>query len=329
MGCTQLDHGDGTTKCGSKGLLRTSVMLTLDPLTVGPEGYPLLLQTGEANNGQPLVDRQHPHDLFAEISVSYAHSFDEHTDAFVYIGYPGEPAIGPTAFMHRISAMLNPNAPLGHHWQDATHITFGVLTGGFRYKIWKLESSLFTGREPDEERWGFDDPRFDSYALRLSSIISDHLVAQVSLAHIQSPEVLKPDENIRRTTASLQHILPIRKILLSNSLIWGFNGGDGHQEHSITWESTMAGNGRYNLYSRMEWVQKSAEELVLDEGTFGEILNVSAITMGATRTLWEGRITGLLGAQMTLTIPDSALEELYGKLPVSGQVYLQLLPARM
>ena len=30
--------------------------------------------------------------------------------------------VGPVAFMHRPSAMDNPLAPIGHHWQDATHI---------------------------------------------------------------------------------------------------------------------------------------------------------------------------------------------------------------
>jgi hypothetical protein len=100
-------------------------MFSLDALIVGGYGYPLLFQTGESWKSQPLVDRQHPHDLFSEISVSYAHAFSKKTDLFVYLGYPGEPALGPVTFMHRISGMDNPDAPIGHHWADATHITFG------------------------------------------------------------------------------------------------------------------------------------------------------------------------------------------------------------
>ena len=33
-------------------------------------------------------------------------------------------------FMHRPSAADDPFAPLGHHWQDATHEAFGVVTTG-------------------------------------------------------------------------------------------------------------------------------------------------------------------------------------------------------
>ena len=117
---------------------------SIDPITVGGSGYPLLFQTGESYHGSPLVNRQHPHDLFSELAVGYTQKINDDMDATVYVGYPGEPALGPTAFMHRISSINNPDAPLGHHWQDATHITFGVATLGFRYKKFKIDGSSFT-----------------------------------------------------------------------------------------------------------------------------------------------------------------------------------------
>src|SRR3546814_3723923 len=120
---------------GEKGLFRFSAMVSLDELIGGGNGYPLLFQAGETFNGPPLVDRQHPHDFIAELSVGYTHRFSNDVDVFGYFGYPGEPALGPVAFMHRPSAMNNPDAGLGHHWQDATHIIFGVATLGVRYKI--------------------------------------------------------------------------------------------------------------------------------------------------------------------------------------------------
>ncbi len=153
----------GQRKVGSRGLFHFNTMFSLDPL-FGGEGYPLLFQTGETFNDKPIVDRQHPHNLFSELSVAYTQSFTKDIDAFIYFGYPGEPALGPVAFMHRPSSMNNTNSPLGHHWQDATHITFGVATIGFRYKIFKLDGSLFAGREPGEARYGFDKPTFDSYS---------------------------------------------------------------------------------------------------------------------------------------------------------------------
>ncbi|HKZ67546.1 MAG TPA: hypothetical protein VJ111_14370, partial [Chitinophagaceae bacterium] len=143
-------------KINKQGLFAFSLMLSADELVMGGNGYPLLFQSGETYKNKPLIDRQHPHDFISGLSVAYTHMFNKDIDLTAYFGYPGEPAIGPPAFMHRISSINNPDAPLGHHWQDATHITFGVATLGFRYKILKFELSNFTGREPDENRYNFD-----------------------------------------------------------------------------------------------------------------------------------------------------------------------------
>ena len=144
------------------------LMMSLDPLTEQGRGYPLLFQSGESWNGQPLHDRQHPHDLFDELSFSLSQKFEHDLSAYIYFGYPGEPALGPPTFMHRPSAMDDPDAPIGHHWQDSTHVTFGVATLGAQWRNVKVEGSIFTGREPDEDRYDFDQPRFDSYSGRLS-----------------------------------------------------------------------------------------------------------------------------------------------------------------
>src|SRR5207302_6369369 len=154
-------------------------MTSLDPLT-GKSGYPLLLQTGETANGvTPLIDRQHPHDLFMELAAIYSAEVAPKTSVFVYAGYPGEPALGPPAFMHRFSGIDNPEAPLGHHWLDATHITYGVVTAGAVYDSWKIEGLLFIGREPDKKRWGFDTQRFDSASSHMSLIANPNLTIQV------------------------------------------------------------------------------------------------------------------------------------------------------
>ncbi|HTK21804.1 MAG TPA: hypothetical protein VL442_19945, partial [Mucilaginibacter sp.] len=165
---------------GKNGLFSINTMFSFDPFLVGPGGYPLLFQTGESYKGKKLVDIQHPHDLFAELSVNYTQRIAKDADVSLSFGYPGEPALGPPVFMHRLSAMNDPDAPLSHHYSDATHITFGTSTLGFRYKDIKLEGSIFTGREPDEYRYNFDAMRFDSYSLRLSYNPSKEWALQVS-----------------------------------------------------------------------------------------------------------------------------------------------------
>jgi hypothetical protein len=170
---------------------------------MGRRGYPLLLASGETADGKThLVDRQHPHDFLMELAASYSHPVSDKDSLFLYGGYPGEPALGPSAYMHRISAMDNPMTPIAHHWLDATHVSFGVVTAGLIHDDWKVEVSRFTGREPDQFRFDFDKARFDSTAVRLSWNPDPHWSLQLSSGWLKSPEQLDPNVNEQRLTAS-------------------------------------------------------------------------------------------------------------------------------
>jgi len=318
----------GQRKAGDRGLFRFSAMFSLDPL-FGGEGYPLLFQTGETYQGKPLVDRQHPHNLFSELSVAYTHSFSKDVDAFIYLGYPGEPALGPVAFMHRPSSMNNTDSPLGHHWQDATHITFGVTTIGIRYRIFKLDGSLFTGREPGEARYGFDKPSFGSYSYRLTANPAKTISLQVSKAFIESPEAVHPDEDIRRTTASVIHALPLKgeNQSLNSTLVWGYNdSGEDHRENSLTLESNLQLD-RVGIYGRYENIEKSAEELLLNQFDTHDIFRIQALTIGVNYALLRRWNTNFaLGAQGSLYVADDELDPVYGNNPKSLEVYLRVSP---
>ena len=190
------------------GTLTLRTMLSLDP-AMGGSGYPLLLQTGETANGAtPLVDRQHPHDLVMELAGSYSIPLGAASSAFVYGGYPGEPALGPATYMHRFSGMDDPAAPISHHWLDATHVTFGVVTAGVTHGAFKFEASAFNGREPDQHRWDFDRLRLDSYSGRLSVNPTPDWALQASYGFIRSPEQLEPDVDQHRITASATYNRP-------------------------------------------------------------------------------------------------------------------------
>jgi len=323
----------GQKPVGKRGLFHFNVMASLDPVIAGGEGYPLLFQTGETWKGVPLVDRQHPHDLISELSVSYAYALSPKADVFVYVGYPGEPALGPVAFMHRPSALPNPDATLSHHWTDATHITFGVATLGVRYGNVKLEGSKFTGREPDEERYGFDKPNFNSWSGRLSYNPTKNWAAQVSHAFIKEPEAMHPGEDVKRTTASVTYST---NVFLNNffnaTALWGVNKKNhGNGENAVLVEAAYS-ERKWNIYSRYEWVQKSAEELQLDENIFDHhsIFPVHAFTAGANYDLFKIKQTKLaLGGHFTFYNPDKALSALYGQNPIAGQLYLRIYPGLM
>lgn len=322
----------GQRQVAQHGLFHFSTMFSLDAVT-GSSGYPLLFQSGESYHGQPIVDRQHPHDLFSELSVSYAQALSKKSDVFVYLAYPGEPALGPVAFMHRPSALDDPNAPLSHHWIDATHVTFGVATAGFRYGNWKLEGSSFTGREPDEHRYNFDQPRFDSWSARLSFNPSRNWALQVSHGFIKSPELLHPDEDVARTTASALYSRPLANgSLLNVALVWGENKTAGHDgEHAVLAEASWRCN-RLAVHGRYEWVQKSTEELSLDALTYGHdaVFPVQASTAGLSYDLLQlGQTRLAAGAQFTFYHADNRLNNLYGKNPLALEAWLRLYPGRM
>ncbi|MEO6284434.1 MAG: hypothetical protein ABIN80_00765 [Dyadobacter sp.] len=326
--------GMAQRQVGKNGLLNVRAMVSLDRLFDGGAGYPLLFQSGETWKGAPLINRQHPHDLISELSVAYTQRLNEKIDVTVYAGYPGEPALGPTAFMHRMSAFNNPDAVLGHHWQDATHITFGVVTAGVRYGKFKLEASSFTGREPDENRFDFDKPRFDSYSYRLLFNPSANWALQVSRGFINSPEPLEPDEDVKRTTASVQHSANLngKNKWISSTAVWGLNNAGGHhKEHSLLLESNVQLD-KWAVYGRYEWVQKSSAELglVWYDVVSKEQFPVSLFSVGLNRQVASfGKTLLQAGGQIGIYAIDKALESPYGKSPLSGQVYLRLTPAMM
>jgi hypothetical protein len=315
---------------GDSAQIGGRLMMSLDPLTEGGRGYPLLFQTGESWNDQPLHDRQHPHDLFDELSLSLSQKFDHDFSAYVYFGYPGEPALGPPTFMHRPSAMDDPDAPIGHHWQDSTHITFGVATAGLVWRNVKIEGSIFTGREPDENRYDFDRPRFDSYSGRISWNPTQNLALQGSFGYIKSPEALDPNTNIHRTTASAIYNLPLGPDSnWSNSFVWGQNNATSEgKTQSFLVESNYQ-RGRDTVYFRWERVQKSGHELVLDPRDESRIFPIGGYTIGYVRDLSHGSGVDIgLGAQFTFNDRSDDLDRYYGDgLGYAFEFFLRIRPS--
>ena len=322
----------GQRKVGQHGLFHFNTMFSLDAVVTGGNGYPLLFQTGESWRGKPLVDRQHPHDLFSELAVSYAYAFSKKTDAFIYLGYPGEPALGPVTFMHRPSGMDNPDAPISHHWVDATHITFGVATLGFRYRKFKLEGSSFIGREPDENRYNFDKPRFDSWSGRLSFNPNKNWAFQVSHGYIKSPEALHPSEDVNRTTASATYSRPFGKEkFFSATALWGMNKTPGLAIANAVLAEAELRLKRLAIYTRYEWVQKSTEELELDEIIYGHntVYAINAVTLGGSYDIITKPLRMAAGAQMSLYHTATHLNSLYGSNPFAAELYLHFYPKLM
>src|SRR5256886_2724234 len=250
------------------GQLQLRSMLSAEPWTIGSRGYPLLVQSGESYQGAPLHDRQHPHDLYMELAALYERPVARNLGLSLYLAPVGEPAVGPVAFPHRPSAADDPLAPISHHWQDGTHITFRGVTAGVVTPDVKLEASWFNGPEPDENRTNFDytGRRLDSYSARLTVNPGPRWSLSTWYAYLKSPEVLHPDESLHRIGAAALTTQPVgTNGTWSSALIYGANDqiGPGPLASSIVLESTVDLDGANSVFGRIEYVRKSAEELVI------------------------------------------------------------------
>jgi hypothetical protein len=315
--------GSARRDIGANGTLNLRAMLSPDPF-MGDDGYPLLFAAGESANGvDPLIDRQHPHDLFMELSASYAHRFGPNSSVFVYGGLPGEPAFGPPAFMHRLSAMDSPEAPITHHWLDSTHITFGVVTAGVVVGDWKIEASQFRGREPDEDRYDIESGELDSTAARLSWNPSNHLSLQGSWTDIESPEALEPDEDEERWSVSGIYTRPIGQhgwwsttLAFSNK-----ERSDGVSLDAWLAEAAWHPNDRWTIFARGEAIETDE----LGAVHHGPVEDVERVNVGAIRDfrLNEHAVFGV-GALVQQHFASDTLEPLYGGDPQGAMAFVRL-----
>lgn len=316
---------------GGAVMLRT--MLSLEPLTVTGQWYPLLFQTGETAHGQPIVDGQHPHDFVMELSAQYARKLGPAVWDLYYAPV-GDIALGPPAFPHRASAMELPQAAIGHHWQDSTHIVNNILTGGVSWQKLRLEASGFHGAEPDEYRWNIDFGSMNSYSARLTVLPTPRWAAQVSAGHLNHPEPLEHGD-VNRVTASVEYVQP-RTFGNSwnTSFVWGRNykTEEGYGTNSVLAETLFPIGEKNFLTGRYEWSQRDelfandpelAEKLALQTGK--PYFNINSYTVGYTRDLFNfhGADTGL-GANVSFYgIPD-ILKPYYGNHPMGVNVYLRV-----
>jgi hypothetical protein len=319
--------GTATREVGP-GTLQLKAMLSPDP-AMGAEGYPLLLAAGESADGvEPLVDRQHPHDLFMELAASYSLDLGEGRSAYLYGGLPGEPAFGPPAFMHRPAAMDSPEAPITHHWFDSTHITFGVLTGGYVGGDWKVEASAFRGREPDEERWNIETGELDSRSVRFTWNPSRNWSLQASWASIISPEALEPDGDEDRVSLSAIYAQPVGTAgLVSATFAWARKEKKPDDVQLDAWlvEGAWRVDDRWTIFTR-------AEQIDTDElghhggggGGHGPVETVRKLSVGAIHDwrLSDNVKVGVGALVNAFDIPSSLAHDYRG--PGGGMAFVRL-----
>jgi hypothetical protein len=343
---------------GRYGQLTLRTMLSLEPATISGRQYPELFQQGETAFGKPIIDGQHPHDFVMELAALYDLRLGGRTLLSLYAAPVGDPAIGPTAYPHRLSASEDPIAALGHHQEDSTHIAFNVLTAGLTWRWLRFEESGFHGAEPTEQRWGFQPSpnglAVDSSSSRITFSPTPDIAAQYSIAHLTSPESLYPKEDQQRQTASimLNHSFGAHHDTTSmpgmdmptpasgnwsTTLLWGRTKSliDSSIEDSYLLESLLKLRTRNYLWTRIENAGRSNELLLPPNSplppafTESPIGHVAAYTFGYDR---DYRLTPHLlvapGAQFTTYTTPEALISTYGRHPFGAVIFLRLRIAK-
>jgi hypothetical protein len=308
-----------------KGTILFRQMFSAESLTSPHPGFPELFQTGETYHGEPLVDHQHPHNVFAELSALYLLPLSKKISWELYGGPSAEPAIGPVTYIHRASAAELPLAPLSHHLQDSTHTSFGVVTTGFVIDRVKLEASAFNGREPNEERWSLQFAPLDSWSGRAFIAPARDWTAQYSVGRLEHPEALEPGSQWRQT-ASVEYNRPLAAGSWATSAIWGrvHKIATDAILNSYLLESTVNFRRRNYAFSRLELVDK--DEL-FPQATVHPAYRIGAFTFGGVRDLVQNHAWQLgLGSDVTFYSKPAALDAAYGNHPVSFQIFLRVRP---
>ena len=336
------------TRALGNGSLRVAAMTSLESLFLPDTGYPQLLQSGETFHRRRVANTQHPHDLVGELSASYDYPLIGGLAASLYAGAVGEPALGPVAYQHRQSATDDPFAPLGHHWQDATHASHGVATFGL-YTGWlKVEGSTFNAREPDENRLDIDyhGARLDSYSGRVTVAPNGNVVASAWVGYLQGDDPLAPRIGMQRYGFSLlTDSRGIRGGRFSTAVIWGLNNHHHderlhdhdaavqmthHLASSVLAEATLGLSPRTRIFTRLEQVQKMADDLAFLGGNLMETFNVRAATLGASHDFTTLRELGFgAGGRLTFNFLPETLRYTYTTThPAGFALYLTIAPRR-
>ncbi len=315
------------------GTLAFRGMVSAEGWTIAGCGYPDLLASGETCGREAIHDQQHPHDAFMELTASLDHPLHGAVRWRVYGGPAGEPALGPVAFPHRLSAASNPVAPISHHWLDSTHIAYGVVTGALYSTRWKADVSAFNGREPDENRTDMDFGPFDSYSGRFTWMPSRAWALQVSAGHLEEGEAAdhaQPARDVDRVTASATyHRRFDPNGFWANTIAWGRNAEGGSATQSLLFESSVTLHARHVVFGRAEVGARPLHSLGFHGA--GPEFTVAKLQGGYVRYLgaWGGLTPGA-GVSVSSGIVPGSLRGIYGSRANAGiGVFVTLRPAEM
>ena len=299
--------------------------MSFEPLTIGPKGYPQVLQTGQTANGERIHDKQYALDFFREFAAMYSWEVTKNWAGTVYAALAGEPALGPVTFTQRVSASADPLAPLGFQAQEASHASFGVITVGAHTRTLKLEASWFNGEVPGDHRFTLALRKPDSYSLRINWNPGSHWSGQVSYGFLERPVPSDPRHQ-HRVSSSMSYTNWTASDAGFAATLSFAERIDTNLDSSaaLMLETYWNIDGHHAVFGRAELSQKTARELVLEGG--GELYAIGSLAggyiyyLGPFITLSPG-----LGARVSINPMENDLKRDYGtQCALGGMIFAQL-----
>lgn len=317
--------------------LGVNLMLTAEKWTFPTEGYPELFQIGEENHdGVPYIDHQHPHSSpIMGLTFSDVYRWNDNTKNYlkVFFAPRGQTTEGPIAFMHRSTGVVNPDAPLGHHvGQDVGHISSTVLGGAVYLGKFSLELSAFHGQEPSPDVVELQMGPLDSGAARLGYQLAEKMLALASFAYVGNPEHNDPEIKFyRRYSLSFYNEWTWDSWNAANTFIFGrIENMDLTSELSSFAEEFALNKKPMTLWGRLEVLQRTPDELMVDADNPGHAEWITMATLGYTHLLTSFSNMDLqLGASVSKYFIPGVFHDAYGNDPWAGKIFLQLSGMKM
>jgi hypothetical protein len=336
---TNMFMGDIGSSVGDAQYFNLDYMGTLERWTIPYAGYPELLQIGESNDqGAPFIDAQHPHSspvMGLTLSDTIAFGVGKN-NLKLFFAPRGEATEGPIPFMHRITAMVNPDAPLGHHvGQDVAHISSTVIGASLLLGKTHFEISTFNGTEPEPDAVNLPVQSPNSVAIRLIEGFSNDWSGMISASHVNNPEPDQPEitfENRYSTSLYWSKKLP-SGCQFNNSFIYGMAQNYDFTTLSSFAEEFLLKHESSQIWGRIEVLQRTPAELAIaTTGNPNQSQWIEATTLGYTHKILslpsDSLVLGLGGSVTRDLLPETFIGA-YGGNPWTGKVFLQLSGAQM
>lgn len=329
-------NADIGTTVGDLQYINLNLMLTFEKWTFPDAGAPLLLQIGEEReNGQPYIDGQHPHSSpIMGLTISDTVSLGGKDHFKIYFSPRGQATDGPIFFMHRMTGMLNPDAPLGHHiGQDVSHISSTVIGTSLRVYKFTLEASAFHGEEPEPTKTDLPLGKPDSSAMRFVYEYSENLYAMASFATVKEPEHDQPDiDKVNRYSASVySHLKADNGLNFHNTFLFGMTNFYDRISKLRSFGDEFLINRTdlpHNGWGRIELLERGGTQLAIPG--VSDVKWVTALTLGYTFDFYKTHALKFsVGGSLTRDFIPGVFEAAYGSDPLSGKVFFQISGMKM